>query len=162
MPRDIYSTYAASYSKRRDASVDYRSVDDLHQRLGRRESLDATVIVRGADGKVELEERNEARLRNDLRLGERYGLALGVVTALYPSVCVDVDGEDDPAVRAFLVTRAARVVEGMPRCDLKDLGVQLDRGSAGLVVVAAPSLAEDIRSVMSKAERIVERQLNLE
>ena len=50
----------------------------------------------------------------------------------------------------------------MSRKDLKELGEQLDRGQAGLVVVGVTDAGADIASAMTKAESVEQRNLEVD
>jgi GTP-binding protein EngB required for normal cell division len=48
----------------------------------------------------------------------------------------------------------------MSRGDLKDLGEQLDKGQAGLVVVGVSDMGAKIEAAMTKADKVEEKQLD--
>lgn len=47
----------------------------------------------------------------------------------------------------------------MSRSDLKELGEHLDRGQAGLVVVAVSDLGTDITAAMTQADKVEQKQI---
>ena len=47
----------------------------------------------------------------------------------------------------------------MSRGDLKDLGEELDKGQAGLVVVAVADMEAKVEAAMKRAKKIEEKQM---
>src|SRR4029077_4247446 len=54
------------------------------------------------------------------------------------------------------------VMAGMSRGDLKELGDTLDIGTAALVVIGKTSLEEKLAKATTKAERRIEKRLNVD
>ena len=54
---------------------------------------------------------------------------------------------------------AGHAAAGMSRSDLKELGEQLDKGQAGLVVVGVADVGAKIEAAMKKAEKVEQKEL---
>ena len=54
---------------------------------------------------------------------------------------------------------AGHVVGGMSRADLKEIGEELDKGQAGLVVVAATDVGNRIVEALKSAEKVIKKQI---
>ena len=82
-----------------------------------------------------------------------WGLATGAVVALFPAVgiigALAVGGGAGAALGA--VTGHAH--SAMNRDDLKTLGEVIDKGHAGLIVVYAPEMADQVGANSSRARR---------
>ena len=54
---------------------------------------------------------------------------------------------------------AGHAAAGMSRKDLKELGEQLDKGHAALVLVAVSDLGSDITGAMMQADKVEQKEL---
>ena len=87
--------------------------------------------------------------------GLGWGLAAGAVAALFPAVgilgALAVGGGAGATIGAV----SGHVHGGMKRGDLKELGDVLDEGRAGLIVVYATNMADQIAANIKAANRMV-------
>ena len=60
---------------------------------------------------------------------------------------------------AILGAIAGHAAAGMSRHDLKELGEQLDEGTAGLVVVAVSDMGAKVERAMERAEKVQQKEL---
>jgi uncharacterized membrane protein len=93
-------------------------------------------------------------------LGGGMGLATGFVVALFPFAAVGgglLAGTT--AGGAILGAVAGHAAAGMSRHDLKELGEQLDTGTAGLVVVAVSDMGAKVEKAMRRAEKVQQKEL---
>ena len=93
-------------------------------------------IARRDDGKVKITKKHETPTRVGGVLGGGLGLATGLVVVLFPFAAIGgglLLGTT--AGGALLGAVTGHAAAGMSRHDLKELGEQLDKGQAGLVVV---------------------------
>ena len=84
----------------------------------------------------------------------------GIVIALFPAAAIGgglLLGTT--AGGALLGAVAGHAAGGMSRGDLKELGESLDKGQAGLVVVAISDMEAKVKAAMKKAEKIEAKQL---
>jgi uncharacterized membrane protein len=143
-----------------DAKADYELVGDLHTEAGLIDAYDAAVIERTDKGKTKIVAKHETPTRVGGVLGGGMGLATGLVVALFPFAAVGgglLAGTT--AGGAILGAVAGHAAAGMSRHDLKELGEQLDEGTAGLVVVAVSDMGAKVERAMERAEKIEQKQL---
>ena len=100
---------------------------------GTSHDFDAAVIAKDEDGKVRIVKKHEQPTRHGAAVGLAWGLAAGVVAALFPPVGIGIAAAG--GVGAAIGGVAGHASGGMSRSDLKDLGEALDAGQAGLVAV---------------------------
>ena len=160
MAADTFFVYAGTYGSVDDAVADYDAVKELHTKAGLIDAYDAAVIERRADGKVKIAKKHETPTRAGGVLGGGVGLATGLVIVLFPAVAIG--GGLLAATTgggAVLGAVAGHAAAGMSRKDLKELGEQLDKGQAGLVVVGVSDMGAKIEAEMKRAEKIEAKQL---
>src|SRR3954451_6425983 len=129
--------FVGVYDSVADAEADYELVKDLHSEAGLIDAYDAAVVERREDGKTKIVKKHETPTRAGGVLGGGVGLATGLVVALFPLAAIGgglLVGTT--AGGAILGAVAGHAAAGMSRHDLKELGEHLDKGQAGLVVVA--------------------------
>ena len=144
--------FIGSYSSVDDAEMDYTAVKQLYSD-GVIDTYDAAVINKDADGNVHVSKHEKATQK-----GAWTGIGVGaVVGVLFPPAII-------PMAAAGGVTGGVigHVWRGMSRSDMKDLGDTLDAGTAALVVVGKSSLADKIAKATAKAQKRVEKQLNVD
>src|SRR5215212_663463 len=160
MAIDTLMAYAGIYDSVADAEADYQLVKDLHTEAGLIDAYDAAVVERRDDGKVKIVKKHETPTRVGGVLGGGVGLATGLVIVLFPAAAIG--GGLLAATTgggAVLGAVAGHAAGGMSRHDLKEIGEQLDSGTAGLVVVGVSDMGAKIERAMSKAKKIEEKQL---
>ncbi len=161
MAIDTFMVYAGVYSNVDDAKADYQAVHDLHVKDGLIDAYDAAVIERKENGKVKIVKKHETPTRVGGVGGGTVGLATGLVIALFPAAAI---GGGLLALTtgagAGLGAWAGHAAAGMSRSDLKDLGEQLDKGQAGLVVVGVSDMGAKIEEAMNNADKVEEKQLS--
>jgi uncharacterized membrane protein len=146
---------AASYDDIEDALADYEAVKVAYRHVATSHDFDATVVAKDATGKVQIVRRHDEPTKHGTAVGLTWGLATGAVVALFPAVgiigALAVGGGAGAALGA--VTGHAH--SAMNRDDLKALGEVIDRGHAGLIVVYAPEMADQVGANSSRAARSV-------
>jgi uncharacterized membrane protein len=160
MAVDTFLVYAGTYDALADAEADYEAIKDLHTEAGLIDAYDAALIQRREDGKVKIEKKHETPTRVGGVLGGGVGLATGLVIALFPAAAIG--GGILAATTgggAVLGAVAGHAAGGMSRKDLKELGEELDKGQAGLVVVGVSDMGAKIERAMKKAKKIEEKKL---
>ena len=161
MAIDTYLVHAGVYRDRAAADTDYEAVKAVHERAGVLDSYDAAVLVRRDDGKVVIVRKHETPTRAGGVLGAGFGLATGLVVALFPSAAIG-GGLLAAATAggAALGAVSGHAASGMSRQDLAELGDHLDAGQAGLVVVGAAELAGEVEAAMAGADEVHRRELH--
>ena len=160
MAIDTLLVVVGVYGSVDDAKADYDLVGDLHTEAGLIDAYDAAVIERTDKGKTKIVKKHETPTRVGGALGGGMGLATGVVVALFPFAAVGgglLVGTT--AGGAILGAIAGHAAAGMSRHDLKELGEQLDEGTAGLVVVAVSDMGAKVERAMERAEKVQQKEL---
>jgi len=159
---DTLFVLAAAYGSVDDAVADYEAVKALYAAVRTSHDFDAAVIAKDASGDVEIVKKHEEPTRHGAAVGLGWGLAAGVVTALFPPVgilgALAVGGGAGAAIGAV----AGHAAGGMNRTDLKELGETLDAGTAGLIVVYETNLADQVKANIKAANRIISKATDME
>ena len=137
----------ASYDSVSDAEVDYQAVKAMYDNAGVGHDFDAAIVERGADGKVKVAKKHEESTRH----GAWTGLAIGALAAILPGVGL-VAGA---AVGAGIGAVTGHLKGGMSNDDLKQLGTVLEKGEAGLIVIYATNMADQIAASIKAENRFV-------
>jgi uncharacterized membrane protein len=160
MAMDTLMAYVGVYDSVADAEADYQLVKELHVEAGLIDAYDAAVVERRQDGKTKIVSKHETPTRVGGVLGGGVGLATGLVVALFPFAAIGgglLVGTT--AGGAILGAVAGHAAMGMSRHDLKELGEHLDRGEAGLVVVAVSDMEAKVQRAMKRAAKLEQREL---
>jgi len=152
--KDTLVVLGASYDSVSDAEVDYESVKDLYSVAGTGHDFDAAIVERGADGKVKVAKKHEASTRH----GAWAGLAIGALTAVLPGIGLGVGAAAGAGIGAI----AGHVKGGMKDSDLKQLGAVLDKGSAGLIVIYATNMADQVEASLKATDRYVSDAMDVD
>jgi uncharacterized membrane protein len=152
--KDTLVVLGASYDSVSDAEVDYQAVKDLYAAAGVGHDFDAAIVERGDDGKVKVAKKHEASTRH----GAWEGLAIGACAAILPGIGLGVGA----AVGAGMGAIAGHVKGGMKDSDLKQLGEVLDKGAAGLVVIYATNMADQVAASVKAEDRYVSEAMDID
>jgi uncharacterized membrane protein len=149
---DTLLVLGASYDSVADAQADYQAVKDLYYAAGVGHEFDAAVLERGADGKVKVAKKHEQSTRH----GAWEGLAIGALTAILPGIGLGVGA----AVGAGIGAVTGHFKGGMDNDDLKELGAVLDKGQAGLVVLYATNMADQVAANIKAENKFVSKEVD--
>lgn len=158
---DTLYVLAASYDNADDAVADYELIKALYYEVKASEDFDAAVIAKNDKGKVEIVKKHEQPTRHEAAHGARWGLAAGAVAALFPAVGIAGALVVGTGAGATVGAISGHVHGGMKRSDLKDLGEVLDEGQAGLIVVYATNMADQIAANIKAANRMISRETDM-
>ena len=154
------TAFGATYDSLDAAELDYDAVKALYFDLDLMDTFDAAVLQKNAKGKVKIVKRHEQPTRDGAWLGAGWGLATGLVAALFPAAAI---GTGLLAVTtgagAAIGALAGHAVGGMSRSDLKDLGEGLDAGQAGLIVITATDVGERVEHALNAARKVIKKQI---
>lgn len=160
MAIDTFYAYLGVYDDPADALADYEAVHALHTEAGLIDAYDAAVVEKRDDGKVKIVKKHETPTRVGGVLGGGVGLATGLVVALFPAAAIGTGLlAATTAGGALLGSLAGHAAAGMSRSDLKEAGEQLDRGTAGLVVVGVSDMEAKIERAMAHAAKVEAKQM---
>ncbi len=144
--------FIASYGSEDDALMDYAAVKQLYHD-GVIDTYDAAVVEKDAEGNVHVHKHEKPTQK-----GAWTGVAIGaVVGVLFPPSIIA-----GAAVGGVAGGVIGHVWHGMSRSDMKDLGETLDAGTASLVVVGKSSLSDKIAKATARAQKTVEKELNVD
>jgi uncharacterized membrane protein len=163
MAIDTFIAYAGVYTSVEAAEADYQLVKDLHRDAGLIDAYDAAVLERRANGKTKIVKKHETPTSVGGVLGGGFGLASGLVVALFPFAAVGGGLlAATTAGGAVLGAVAGHAAAGMSRHDLKELGEYLDEGQAGLVVVAVADMGAKVERAMRNAQKTASKELKVD
>jgi uncharacterized membrane protein len=142
--------YAAMYDDIDDAEADYEAVFDLHA-AGAIGTFDSAVIRKEDDGKVRVT-KTEKPTQHGAWTGAAVGALVGIV---FP-----------PAILGSAIVGAGaggltgHLRKGISRGDLKDLGDELEAGTAAVIVFGESKIQEQLEKALTRATKITEKQLD--
>jgi uncharacterized membrane protein len=157
---DTLLVLAASYDNVADAEADYEAVKALYYEIKTSHEFDAAVVARNEDGKLEVVKKHEQPTRHGAAHGLGWGLAVGAVCAILPGIglvgALVVGGAGGAAIGAV----TGHIRGGMDNSDLKALGEVLDQGQAGLIVVYATNMADQVAANIKAVNRFVSKEID--
>jgi uncharacterized membrane protein len=145
--KDMLVVLGASYDSVSDAEVDYEAVKAVYNNAGVGHDFDAAIVERRDDGKVKVAKKHEESTRH----GAWTGLAIGALAAILPGIGL-VAGA---AVGAGIGAVTGHIKGGMSNDDLKQLGTILEKGEAGLIVIYATNMADQVAASIKAENRFV-------
>lgn len=140
-----------------DAKADCTALRNLYQQVGASDKFDAAVVSKSQDGKVKIDKTYEAGTRHDALRGLGFGLAAGVIAALFPSVGIAIALVAGGLGGAAIGAVVGHVQTGMKREDLKKIGDALDNAEAGLVIVYESNLADQVKKTIKAVRQVVSK-----
>ncbi len=157
---DTFIVFTSTYSNVEDAVHDFEAVKTLYNELKIIDTYDAAVLERKPSGRVKIVKKHEQPTRDGLKIGAGLGLATGVAIALFPGAAIGAGlVAASTGVGAIFGALAGHVTGGMTRGDLKDLGENLDTGSAGLIVIVASNVEEKVEKALKKAAKTIKKHV---
>ena len=150
--KDTLFVLAGSYDSLSDAEVDYEAIKAMYYNAGVGHAFDAAVLERGADGKVKVVDKHEQSTRHDAWKG----LAIGALAAILPGIGLGVGA----AVGAGIGAVTGHIKGGMDNDDLKQLGTVLEAGEAGLIVIYATNMADQVAAAIKAENRFVSKEID--
>ena len=142
--------YAATYDDIADAESDYEAVFDLHA-LGAIGTFDSALIRKDEDGKVHVT-KTEKPTQHGAWTGAGVGALVGIV---FPAAVIG-----SAVVGATAGGVIGHLRGGISRGDLKDLGDQLEGGSAAVIVIGESKIEEQLEEATKRANKLIEKQID--
>jgi uncharacterized membrane protein len=142
--------YAAVYDDVADAEADYEAVFDLHA-AGAIGTFDSAVIRKDADGKVQVT-KTEKPTQHGAWTGAGVGALVGI---LFPPALIG-----SAIVGAGAGGLVGHLKGGVSRDDLKELGDELDAGSAAVIVLGESKIEEQLEKAVTRANKLIEKQID--
>ena len=142
--------YAAVYDEIADAEADYEAVFDLHA-AGAIGTFDSAVIRKEEDGKVRVT-KTEKPTQHGAWTGAGVGALVGLI---FP-----------PAVLGAAIVGAGaggltgHLSGGVSRGDLKELGDELESGTAAVIVLGESKLEEQLEKATARANKLISKEID--
>jgi uncharacterized membrane protein len=141
--------YAAIYDEIADAEADYEAVFDLHA-AGAIGTFDSAVIRKDEEGKVRV-----TKTEKPTQHGAWTGAAVGAVVGLvFPPALVG-----SAIVGAGAGGLVGHLRKGLSRGDLKELGDELEAGTAAVIVLGESKIEEQLEKALARANKVIEKQV---
>jgi uncharacterized membrane protein len=157
------SVYAAVYDQLEDAESDYKAVKSLYYDWSLMDTFDAAVIRKDENGRVKIVKKHEQPTRDLGWKGAGWGLATGLVIALFPGAALGTGLlAATTGAGAAIGALAGHAAGGISRADLKELGEGLDRAQAGLVVVTATDVGQRVADALKSAKKVIKKEIKTE
>jgi uncharacterized membrane protein len=157
----LLDVIVASYPNVEKAEADFEAVRALYAGLGTSYNFDAAVVHKTAKGRVKIDESIEAGKRHEALKGLGFGLAAGVIAAIFPAVGIGAalvaGGIGGAAIGAIV----GHVQSGIPRSELKRIADELDASQAALIVVYETSLADQIVQNIKATHHVISKLADL-
>ena len=142
--------YAAIYDDVADAEADYEAVFDLHA-MGAIGTFDSAVIRRDDDGKVHVT-KTEKPTQHGAWTGAGVGALVGII---FPPALLG-----SAIVGASAGGLIGHLRGGVSRGDLKDLGDELEAGTAAVIVIGESRIQEQLEAAVTRANKLIEKQID--
>jgi uncharacterized membrane protein len=142
--------YAALYDEIADAEADYEAVFDLHA-AGAIGTFDSAVIRKEDDGKVRVT-KTEKPTQHGAWTGAGVGALVGII---FPPALIG-----SAIVGAGAGALTGHLSRGISRGDLKELGEELEAGSAAVVVIGESRIEEQLEKALARSNKLIEKQVD--
>jgi uncharacterized membrane protein len=141
--------FVGVYPDQGAAHADYEALRKAHSE-GLVGTYDAADIYKDADGKVHVH-KHEKPTQHGAWTGAAVGAVIGV---LFPPSIIAAG-----VVGAGAGGLIGHLWHGMSRSDMKELGEALDEGEAALVVVGRSRVLEQAEKLLTRAEKVLEKEI---
>lgn len=142
--------YAAIYDDVAEAEADYEAVFELHA-VGAIGTFDSAVIYKDEDGKVHVS-KTEKPTQHGAWTGAGVGALVGI---LFPPSLIGT-----AIVGAGAGGLIGHLTGGISRGDLKELGEELEQGSAAVIVLGESKIEEQLEKATKRATKLIEKQID--
>ena len=142
--------YAAIYDDIANAEVDYEAVFDLHA-AGAIGTFDSAVIEKDEDGKVSVH-KTEKPTQHGAWTGAGVGALVGII---FPPAVIG-----SAIVGASAGGLIGHLRGGVSRDDLKELGDELEAGSAAVIVLGESKIEEQLEKAVTRSNKLIEKQID--
>ena len=158
--KDTVLVLGASYDDLADAEADYEAVKALYYEVETSHDFDAAVVAREPDGKIKVVKKHEQPTRHGAAHGLGWGLAVGAACAIFPAVGLLGGAAVGGGAGAAIGAVTGHVKGGMDNDDLKALGDVLGQGQAGLIVVYAANMADQVAANITAVNKQVSKEID--
>lgn len=142
--------YAAVYDDLAEAEADYEAVFELHA-VGAIGTFDSAVLYKDEDGKVHVS-KTEKPTQHGAWTGAGVGALVGI---LFPPSLIGT-----AIVGAGAGGLIGHLTGGISRGDLKELGEELEQGSAAVIVLGESKIEEQLEKATQRATKLIEKEID--
>jgi len=142
--------YAALYDDVAAAEADYEAVFDLHA-LGAIGTFDSAVIRKDEEGKVRVT-KTEKPTQHGAWTGAAVGALVGII---FPPAVIG-----SAIVGAGAGGLTGHLAKGLSRGDLKELGEELEGGTAAVIVIGESKIEEQLEKAVQHSVKLIEKQID--
>ena len=144
--------YAAIYDDIDEAEADYLAVFELHA-AGAIGTFDSAVIEKDAEGKVHVH-----RTEKPTQHGAWTGAGVGAPRR-HP---VPARNHRERGRRRYRRRSDRAPQRRISRGDLKELGDELEAGSAAVIVIGESKIEEQLEKAVTRANKLIEKQIDVD
>jgi len=144
-----------------EAKADLEALRELYDRLGTSHYFDAAVLRKTAKGKVRIEDRYEAGTRHEALRGLGFGLAIGLVAAVFPPVGIAAAAIAGGVGGAAIGAVVGHVQSGVPRDTLRKIADRLNASESALIAAYDTSIADQVAKSIKVANRVITKIADL-
>jgi uncharacterized membrane protein len=157
---DTVLVLAASYGDVADAEADYEAVKALYYEVETSHEFDAAVVARDQDGEIKVVKKHEQPTRHGAAHGLGWGLAVGAACAIFPAVGLVGGLAAGGGAGAAIGAVTGHMKGGMDNEDLTALGDVLGKGQAGLIVVYAANMADQVAANVKAVNTHISKEID--
>ncbi len=157
---DTLFVLAASYDSVADAEADYEAIKALYHEIETSHDFDAAVVARDEEGKISVVKKHEEPTRHGAVHGLGWGLAVGAACAILPGIGLLGGLAFGGGAGAAIGAVTGHMKGGLEDEDLKELGTVLEQGQAGLIVVYATNMADQVAANIKAVNRFVSKEVD--
>jgi uncharacterized membrane protein len=158
---ELLDVLVATYDNIGDAEADLKRVREIYKGLGTSDNFDAAVISKDKRGRVKIDKTFEAGRRHDALKGLGFGLAAGLVAAIFPPVGIGAALTAGGVGGAAIGALVGHVQSGLPRGDLKAFADLLDPSEAALIVVYETKLADQVKKNVKAVKHLIRQMADV-
>lgn len=142
--------YAGVYESVEEAREDFSGIKAAHAEkwIG---TYDAALFEKDEDGKVRILDTDATARSKGAGIGLLTGAVIGI---LFPPSIVGMG-----ALGAGFGALVGNMMKGFSRGDIKDLGEELDAGTAGVLLIADATFDAGAERLMKHARRLAKKQI---
>jgi uncharacterized membrane protein len=158
--KDTVLVLAASYGDVADAEADYEAVKALYYEVETAHEFDAAVVARDEGGDIKVVKKHEQPTRHGAAHGLGWGLAVGAACAIFPAVGLVGGLAAGGGAGAAIGAVTGHIKGGIDNEDLKALGDVLGEGEAGLIVVYAANMADQVAANVKAVNQHISKEID--
>ena len=154
-----YVAIAAQYPSEDAAVADFDALHEHYKNAGKHAAFDAAVVIRDLEGNISIPKRDDGVKHHGGRKGLAFGLAGGLLVALFPAVGLGGALLAGGGAGAGIGAIAGHISKKSGQKDLATISETLHAGSAGIVAVVDPEVADEIVGLLTNATGVTRKSI---